>query len=401
MKKIIVFVIIAIMVFIAVISIGFFHANKTAHAWLEHLMFANKPRIERREANAHDVNRNIKIGIAGPTEIIKKYTLFYQGIQMAVDEINSNGGVIGMELEAVIGDDHDNLTETLEVGQNFALDTDVVAVIGHWTSTHTIPTAELYNETGVLLMTPTATNQVLTQSGYKTVFRNAASDMTMGQKMASYAQKQGYKNIAIYYADSMDGKELSKSFEKYAKESGIQIIDRHSNFVSKDEFDATYKEWKLEDVDAVFVADLMMNAKDIVSWIRQQNETLPILSGNGFDYNNMIEFFGDDSENIAFTSCPTGKAGNKLYSEFENNFFKKFGVKPDYYAAKGYESIQIICDAIKTTKSTSPSELVGVLKSGKRFEGINGAVSFDESGQMKSCVIIVKKVVHGKYVSNY
>ncbi len=400
MQKIKFVIVGALLVAVVISLIGFINNGKTASSsFFDKLMFANKSRIEIREAKAHQLNKSINIGIAGPKQMIEEHTLFFQGIEMAVEEVNSSGGVLGMTVQTIIEDDLNNLGKSLEIVQNFALNTDVMAVIGHWSSDHTIPAAQLYNQTGVILLAPTATNPLLTQEGYNTVFQNTMNDIGIGKKMAEYAKRIGYKNIAIYYSDTLNGKELSKAFEENAKTNEINIIDRHSSFVNKDEFDLTYKEWKNEDLDAVFIADDMTDAKEVITWLREKNENIPVLAGNGFDFEDMIQSYGKFSENIAYASFQTGRGKNGMYREFENRFLKKYGVTPDFYAAKGYESIQILCDAVKIAQSTSPSELVKALKAEKGLEGINGSIRFDSNGALTTGTIVIKKVINGEIVN--
>ncbi len=308
------------------------------------------------------------------------------------------GGVLGMKLETITADDQNTLTGSLGIAQNFANNTDVSFVIGHWTSDHTIPVAQIYDEAGVVLISPTATNPNLTQKGYNTIFRNTPSDIVLGKKMADYAKEQGYKNIAIYYADSMIGTELSKAFEKYAIANGIHIIDRHSSFVNKDEFDTTYKKWKVENVDAVFFADLMQNSIYLVNWLRQQDNNLPVLAGDGLDYTKFVEENGKNINNFAFVTFLKNMQNDRAYSNFETKFTNKFGTKPDYYAIKGYDTIKIMSEVLKIAKCTSPSELIKVLKSSKSFQGINGTVSFDVNGELNSGEVYIKKVVNGQFV---
>lgn len=394
-----VFIALIILVLTAIISIGYLVSNNSVHfGFLDKLLLANKTRHEIREAKGSDLNKTIKIGIAGPKQEIEGDTLFYKGIQMAIDEINNDGGILGMKFETVIKDDKNTLSGTLEIAQNFCLDTNVLAVIGHWTSSHTIPVAQLYDETGVLLITPTATEPTLTQKGYKTIFRNTLSDISTAKKMAEYAQQQGYKNIAIYYKDANNGNDLSKYFEEFAKENGINIIDRHSSFVDKEEFDSIYSQWKLKDVDAVFMADDMTDAKAAVAWLKQKDNKLPIISGDDFDA-TLLKYFGKDSENIAFTTFSDSKQNLELFNEFEKKFKAKFNVEPDYYAIKGYDSIKIISYAVQIAKSTAPSKLEKALKSSKGFQGVNGPISFDENGELNSGDVVIKKVINGEIVN--
>jgi branched-chain amino acid transport system substrate-binding protein len=304
-----------------------------------------------------------------------------------------------MKLEVVFQDDGNTLDRTLGVAQEFAADTDVSFVIGHWTSDHTIPAAQIYDQAGVILLAPTTTNPLLTQKGYSSAFRLSVTDAETGAKMAAYAKAQGFRKIAVYYSDSLLGKALSLAFEDRAKAAGIDVIDRVSNFIDKAQFDKAYAKWKTQGVDAVFIADAIGYSMGLIAWIREKDANLPILAADGFDYSMIIEKGNKVAMNFAFTTLSRRIQNVAAYTDFENRFTAKYGVAPDYYAVIGYDTVMIARETLETAKSTAPSELIAVLASGRIYQGVNGKVAFDGLGNLTTGEVFIRKVVEGKFVT--
>lgn len=368
-------------------------------AWLDSLMLANKSRFEMREAKAHDLNRTLKIGIAGPIETMKSDTLFLQGVEMALKEINEKGGFLGMTVQGVIEDDQGSMTENLRIAQKFAVDPNCIAVIGHWSSAFTLPLVQIYDATGVLLISPTATSQEITQSGHRTVVSTIPNDLDIGQKMVSYAKQQGYKKIVVYYKDAVNGKSASKAFEQFAKASDLEILDRHAAFANKNEFESTYKAWQMKGIDAVYIADTMRSSKEFISWLRAKDKSLPILAGEGFNFNTLEAVLGKNAENIVFASFASNQPIQEETVNFKSRFLKQYGVEPDDYAYKGYESVEIIKQAVESAKSTSPTAIMKYIKSGKTFKSVNGPLQFNEMGETPYQSVLIKKVINGKGIT--
>jgi branched-chain amino acid transport system substrate-binding protein len=368
-------------------------------ALVQQVLLANLTPKQVREQQGISTDRIVKIGVVGPETSIKRNTLLYQGIQMAVDEIAAAGGVLGMKLEVVFQDDGNTLDRTLGIAQEFAADTDVSFVIGHWTSDHTIPAAQIYDQAGVILLAPTTTNPLLTQKGYSSAFRLSVTDAETGAKMAAYAKSQGFQKIAVYYSDSLLGKALSLAFEASAKADGIDVIDRVSNFIDKAQFDKAYAKWKTQGVDAVFIADAIGYSTGLITWIREKDANLPILAADGFDYSMIIEKGDRVAMNFAFTTLSRRIQNEAAYADFEIRFKAKYGLAPDYYAVLGYDTIMIARETLETAKSTAPSALIDVLASGRAYQGVNGKVAFDGLGNLTTGEVFIRKVVEGRFVT--
>jgi branched-chain amino acid transport system substrate-binding protein len=123
----------------------------------------------------------IKIGIAGPkTGAVAQYgDMQFSGAKMAIDQINAKGGVDGKKLEAVDYDDACDPKQAVAIA-NKVVNDGVKFVVGHLCSSSTQPASDIYEDEGIIMVTPAATSPEITARGYKMIFRTIGLDSAQG-----------------------------------------------------------------------------------------------------------------------------------------------------------------------------------------------------------------------------
>jgi branched-chain amino acid transport system substrate-binding protein len=129
----------------------------------------------------------IKIGIAGPkTGPVAQYgDMQFSGAKMAIEQINAKGGVDGKKLEAVEYDDACDPKQAVAVA-NKVVNDGVKFVVGHLCSSSTQPASDIYEDEGVIMITPAATSPDITARGYKMIFRTIGLDSAQGPAAGNY-----------------------------------------------------------------------------------------------------------------------------------------------------------------------------------------------------------------------
>src|SRR5512140_176833 len=102
-----------------------------------------------------------------------------QGVEQAVEDINAAGGILGQKITLSVGDDRGDPKEGVSVANKFAAD-GVKFVVGHFNSGITIPASEVYQENGILEITPAATNPKVTDRNMWNIFRTCGRDDQQG-----------------------------------------------------------------------------------------------------------------------------------------------------------------------------------------------------------------------------
>ena len=347
--------------------------------------------------NKEASGNTVFIASAGPADRIEGE--FKNGIMMAVDEINQGDYLKGKKIQIDYYDDKRDLTTGIKIAQKLAGQKDKYsAVIGHWNASINIPASTIYNDAGLTAITPMVSSPELTVPSKEYIFRTVPTDADEAQKIAAYAAEKGYQNIAICYNDSDYGTGLCDEFEKACDESGLNIIDSHTNFINQEEFDQQYEKWTALDIDAVFISDSLPNAVDLINMIRGKSADLPILSAGGFSFDDVVSLAGENSNNIAFVALYYPDQQLESLQAFNRKYKELYGEEPtSFLAAKGYECIYLIANAIKGTGSKNSGDIAKYLHTMKPWQGVFDTYNFKENGDPKGMDLFTVEVKDGKY----
>lgn len=353
---------------------------------------AQKDMLKEREAFAKKADEDIVIGMPGPIEYMKDLTGFHNGVMLAVEEINSNDGIKGRMIKTRFEDDKGSFSDGMKVAQEFAAQKDMIAVIGHWNTYITLLAARIYNDAGLVMLSPVVSNADITKKGYKYVFQNTINDNDMGRQMAGYANEKSYKHIVVFYADNDYGNGLASAFEDFASDYGSIVVDRMTEFVNEQEFDKAYDKWKAFEYDAVFIADSMPHAGEFIKKLRAKDGSIPIFAGDGMDVANLPDELGRAAEGLAIATMYNPEQGDVKLKEFIQQYKSKYNSEPDVWAIQGYDSIKLLAYAMQKAEVPTPSRIAEVLRNDKEWEGVLGSAQFDSNGAMTGRNIYMKVI---------
>lgn len=324
---------------------------------------------------------------------------FRNGITMAIDEINENGYLEGMTVQVDYFDDKRDLTTGIRIAQKLAdLKDQYTAVIGHWNASINIPASTIYNNAGLLAITPMVSSPELTIPAKEYIFRAVPTDADEAKKIAQYASDKGYESIAICYADSDYGTGLCNEFDKACDALGINIIDSHTNFINQEEFEQQYMKWKALDIDAIFISDSLPAALELINMVREKDAALPILSAGGFSFDDVVALAGENSNNISYVSLYFPDQDIESLESFNRKYKDKFGERPSsILASKGYECIYLIADAVKETEDKSSKAVAEYFHMMKPWRGVHNTYQFKENGDPRDMELFIVEVKDGTY----
>ncbi|MCL6611568.1 MAG: ABC transporter substrate-binding protein [Peptococcaceae bacterium] len=338
---------------------------------------------------------DIVIGLAWP--FATKNSMLREGVELAVDEINGRGGIEGRKIRLVEKDDEGTVTGGVNVAQSFAKIPGLVAVIGHRASFVSIAASAIYEEAGILMLSPASTAPSLTQRGYKLVFRNIPSDDEIARQMALYAAGRGHRRMAVYYSEDSYGLGLANSFEDHAKKAGIKIIDRISYYADQEDMARIGEKWKALDCDGVFVAHYMPDGAEFIADAAKAGITVPFLAGDAMDTPDLCEIAGKAAEGTVVGSIFNPGDPRLETKQFIEKFSQKYNTAPTPYAAQGYDAVHLLAAAIEESGSTDPRAVAGKLRTFKDRPGASGTHTFTENGDDAGDLVVKKAVHNGEF----
>jgi branched-chain amino acid transport system substrate-binding protein len=328
----------------------------------------------------------IVIGAAWPWELRGEQILYGKGMDLAVEELNAAGGVLGRRLKLLRADDQESVDRARIIAQELGRNPDVVAVIGHLHSYVTVSAAPIYDLSGLLLVSATSTSPELTRLGYGRVFRTVFNDTEVGKQMAQYAVDKGHRRMVIYYARNEYGRELANAFEEHAASRGAQVVSRESydpnlsaNPVAAEQTVSTWKSWEF---DAVFIAGQDEQSALLVAELRRQGIDVPVLGSDALATPVFIEKGGAAVEGTVIATAFHRDAPDPEVRRFNEAFERRYGTTPDVGAALGYDAVRVLARAMREAQSTEPDKVAGAMHRLTGFRGVTGSFSFDQAGNL-------------------
>lgn len=205
----------------------------------------------------------ILIGVAGPfTGQLQKFgEMIKSGATLRMEQINANGGIKGRPLTIKWGDDEGNNSKAANVANDFAADSALVAVVGHFNSTCSLAAKPVYRDAKIPAMSPGSTNvEVCKGSDY--YFRNLYRDDFQGAIVADFISKKlAKKKVVVFYDNDDYGKGLKDFFVKQAEANGLEVLEViEYNRESTTDYSPLVTKAKYKLPEVIFVAGLYNQA---------------------------------------------------------------------------------------------------------------------------------------------
>jgi branched-chain amino acid transport system substrate-binding protein len=312
------------------------------------------------------------------------------GTEQAVEDINAAGGILGQKLTLEVGDDRADPKEGVSVANKFAAD-GVKYVIGHFNSGVTIPASSVYQENGILEITPAATNPTVTERKMWNIFRVCGRDDQQGGVAgAIIANRFAGKRIAIIHDKTTYGQGLAEETRKAINAKGLkEVMFEGVNKDDKD-FTALVSKLKAANPDLVYWGGLHDTGGLILRQMRDQGLNAPMMGGDGMADDEFAAIAGPGSEGTLMTFSPDPRT-NPQNKQIVDLFRQKRGFEPQAYTLYSYAAVQIIKQAAEAAKSVDPKKVAEVMHSGKAFNTVLGDISFDAKGDITGYTINGKK----------
>jgi len=331
----------------------------------------------------------IKIAVAGPiTGPVAQYgDMQMSGAQMAVAQINAKGGVNGKKLEAVLIDDVCEPKQAVAVA-NQIVNQKIKYVVGHLCSGSTQPASKLYEEEGILMITPAATNPAITQQKYKMVFRTIGTDDQQGPTAGEYiAQTIKPKKLAILHDKQQYGEGIAKEVDKTVKAAGIKPVLFEGINKGQTDFSALITKMKKEGVDFVYYGGYHPELGLLLRQSKEQGFDATYMGPEGVGNKDISAIAGPASEGLLVT-LPADFSTNPENADLVKAFKDKNQDPTGPFVMPSYAAVQIITDAIKGAKTEDAVKLADYIRKNS-FDTPIGKVAFKDNGDLKEFQFVI------------
>ncbi len=324
----------------------------------------------------------VKFGVGGPITGANAATgaQMKNGVDQAAADINKTGGILGQKITVEYGDDVGDPKQGVSVANNFAAD-GVKFVIGHYNSGVTIPASEVYQENGILQITPASTNPTVTERKMWNIFRVCGRDDQQGKVAGAYILKHFKgKRIAFVNDKTTYGKGLVDETKKAINAGGMKEVLYEGITPGEKDYSARVSKIKQSRADLVYFGGLYTEGGLIVRQMRDQGVKAPLMGGDGITSDEFASVGGPGVEGTLMTYGPDPRnkpEAKNVVAEFRA---KKF--EPEAYTLYSYAGVQIIKQAAEAANSLDPKKVAEKMHSGMLFKTVLGDISYDKKGDI-------------------
>lgn len=321
-----------------------------------------------------------------------------QGIDLALQEINANGGVLGRQLHAIYEDDKAQAKDGVAATQKLINVDHVQVIVGGIVSAVTLAAAPLCESNHVVWISPTSSAPAITKAG-EYIFRNFPSDDLEGKVMADFVSSQGIKSVSTFQIQNDYGEGISQVFSRRFGELGGKIAALEKYSQDETDFRSILTKGLATNPDAVYCVGYYTDVALLVRQARELGLNFKFFATTTVEDPQFLKIGGNSVEGVIYPLA-SGYRADSTDDEtkaFQADFKKAYGMDPGFVSAQCYDDVYLVKLAAEKTKSFSGQEIQKGMSMIRGFKGVTGETSFDENGDVIKDIEL-KVVRNGQFV---
>lgn len=322
------------------------------------------------------------------------------GVRLAVAEINRSGGLLGYRVvvrplddEAdsdVAVDQVDQVRQALSAGER------VVAVIGHLNSGQTLAAMEFYKDMDMVVITPTSSEQSLTERGYSNFFRVNADDGVQAAVDARFlVEKLGTRRVAVIFNNTEYGRGLAASLIRELEQRGGEAVVQLEVEEGQSHYESELAQIQAVNPDAVFYAGYEIEAPYLRATLVEAGVTVPMLASDGAFLGATIDDAGGTAEGMyvsAFAPSPRNVADERWVEAYQAVEYRN----PDTYSVNGYVAMEVLAEGVRKADSLNAAAIADALRQ-NNLKTLLDELRYQPNGNLVDPQIWIYQVVGGEF----
>jgi len=306
-------------------------------------------------------------------------------VQLAVERVNQDGGLLGRQVELVYYDDRADGKEAVALSRKLIQQDRVAGVVGGSYSTPSRAVAPIFEDEEIPFVAAYAVHPDVTTSG-KYCFRNGFLGMVEG-KSAGYVSVEllKAKKIALLTSDNDFGRTLAEGFKAYLDDQGkaAQIVFEQTYPFKEKDFKPYLSKVKEANPDLLFASGYYFQTGPIVQQARELGLDIQILGEEGADSPKFLEIAGASAEGFVIVTNLDRDDPRPVVQDFLKTFEQRYQIQPDMVGASAYDAFMIICEGIRRAGSTDGPAIQQAIAATKDYNGLTGVLKgFTDIGEV-------------------
>ncbi len=349
----------------------------------------------RRFATLDRPRPEILVGVCWPFSINQDGMA--DGIQLALEEINSSGLAAGYAIRLLMRDDGFDWETNRSIALEFARNSEMSAVIGYYDDSLAIKASLIFEASRLLHLIIGANSTVMTSRGFQYIVRTVVSNDKIASGLARVAVERGIRKFALIWEEDAFGENLAYQLLIRLNALSSALIYQWSFHREHADFRIPANELKAINADMCIFAGMEPWSGDFLKEARKVGIKMPVF-GTFSDNPQMRRRAGDAIEGAIYYDLYNPASLSPQNRTFVQKFRSRYGKDPDDYAAQGYDALYLLAQAVQATHSRNPLDLVYAIRYMEAWEGANGRYKFDSRGELEDKPIYLKKFQGGHSV---
>lgn len=321
----------------------------------------------------------------------------HAGTELAIDEINAAGGVLGKQIKLISEDDQSKAEDATAAVQKLINRDRVIALLGEVASSRSRAGGPIAQQAKIPMISPASTNEEVTKIG-DYIFRICFIDPFQGEALANFGMKTLHAKRAGILLDTKQDYSigLANSFRETIRKNGGDIVSEQAYSSGDKDFRAALTSIRASNPEVIFIPGYYSEVSLIVRQARELGITCPLLGGDGWDSPELTKGAEKDFNGTYFSNHFSTEDPDPAVQNFIKKYKAKYNAEPDAMAALGYDAANILADAIKRAGGTDSKKLRDAIAATKDYSGVTGSITID-SNRNASKPLTILQIVNGKY----
>lgn len=303
-------------------------------------------------------------------------------IDLAVEEINTNGGIKGRPLTVVYEDDQGTPAGALNAFEKLVTVNKVPAILGPFYSGNVLAIAPKANERKVVVLTGSATSDNIRTAG-EFVFRTCPSNDAQAKTIAQFAVNElKLRKSFVIYRNVEYGVTLRDAFLRAAESLGISNLGVEAVAADSRDVRAQLTKVKAANPDFIFAAVHYPEGGTLLRQAKELGISATIIGTDGGFDPQLLRIAGNAADNSYWVTIGWGAGNDKqIVERFKAAYLKRYGEEPGVYSGLYFDATQILAKALVLAPAYDGSAIQKALNN-VEYDGPTGLTKFDKDGDV-------------------
>lgn len=319
--------------------------------------------------------------------------------EMAVDDVNGAGGVIGQKLHLIVYDDQGKSDQAIFTANKLIGEDGVKLVVNGSYSASGRAAAPVFQKAGVVMLSAYGVHPDITSAG-DYIFRLVHLGPPQGRAAALFVAKDlKLKTVSAITMDNDYGEATMDGFLEAAPKDGLKVLNKYSYSLKDRQFGSIVASVKRDNPDGIYATGYFFTAGPLVSQIRAAGIKAPIIGSQAFDSHKFIDIAGPAADGVYIVDTLDRDRKDPALQHFFSEFQKRAGYPAESVAAITYSSVKLMANAIKRAGSADPAKVRDALAATKNYPILEGELKGFDSKREIIMPFNVNVVKNGQFTS--